>query len=154
MAVKVKTPKKTKKPSKLGDFADVKKGKGTKSQKKKVGSTLWKRYEAKYPARALTTDKKRLKRKPKKLKQPNLEKWFHSSGKKVAKKAAKKAHKTIAGKLVGKLGAPGKAIAGAALLIDYAKMKQKGKKGCPAGTRKVTKGGKTYCQGQRKGRDY
>ena len=27
MAVKVKTPKKTKKPSKLGDFADVKKGK-------------------------------------------------------------------------------------------------------------------------------
>ena len=150
MAVKVKTPKKTKKPSKLGDFADVKKGKGTKSQKKKVGSTLWKRYEAKYPARALTTDKKRLKRKPKKLKQPNLEKWFHSSGKKVAKKAAKK---SLARKVVGKTHV-GKIALGSSILIDYAKMKQKGKKGCPAGTRKVTKGGKTYCQGQRKGRDY
>lgn len=154
MAVKVKTPKKTKKPSKLGDFADVKKGKGTKSQKKKVGSTLWKRYEAKYPARALTTDKKRLKRKPKKLKQPNLEKWYYASGKKVAKKAAKK---SLARKVVGKLGAPGKAAVGAAVLIDYAKMKQKGKKGCGPGMSKVTKNGKTYCKaskGSRKGRDY
>ena len=149
MAVKVKTPKKTKKPSKLGDFADVKKGKGTKSQKKKVGSTLWKRYEAKYPGSTRKT-----KRKPKKLKMPKLEKWYYASGKKVAKKAAKK---SLARKVVGKLGAPGKAAVGAAVLIDYAKMKQKGKKGCGPGMSKVTKNGKTYCKaskGSRKGRDY
>ena len=150
MAVKVykgRKPKPKTRPATLGEAADAKKGKASSAARKRVSETLHRRYKAKYPKRGSMG-------KAKKLKMPNLEKWYYSSGKKVAKKAAKKAHKTIAGKLVGKLGAPGKAIAGAALLIDYAKMKQKGKKGCPAGTRKVTKGGKTYCQGQRKGRDY
>ena len=152
MAVKVTKPKR-KKPAKLGDIADVKKGIGTKAQKRKVESTLWKRYEAKYPGSTRKT-----KRKPKKLKMPKLEKWYYSSGKKVAKKVATKtAGKSLARKVVGKLGAPGKAIAGAALLIDYAKMKQKGKKGCGPGMSKVTKNGKSYCtpaKGSRKGRDY
>jgi len=65
--------------------------------------------------------------------------------------------KSIARKLVGKFGAPGKAAVGAAVLIDYAKMKQKGKKGCGPGMSKVTKNGKSYCapsRGSKKGRDY
>ena len=82
----------------------------------------------------------------KKLKSP---KTYQGASYKMMKKA-------LGGKksIISKLGTPGKVAIGAAALIDYAKMKQKGKKGCPAGTRKVTKNGKTYCQGQKKGRDY
>ena len=152
MAVKVtkRKPKPKTRPATLGEAADAKKGKASSSARKRVSETLHRRYKAKYPA-------KKSMGKAKKLKMPKLEKWYYSSGKKVAKKAVKKAHKTIAGKLVGKLGAPGKAIVGASLLIDYAKMKQKGKKGCGPGMSKVTKNGKSYCapsKGSRKGRDY
>ena len=67
------------------------------------------------------------------------------------------AKKSIARKVIGKLGAPGKAAVGASMLYDYVKSKQKGKKGCGPGMRKVTKNGKSYCapsKGSKKGRDY
>ena len=150
MAVKVTKRKQKPKtrPATLGEAADAKKGKASKAARGRVSQTLQKRYKAKYPYGLKPGVKAG------KLKMPKLEKWYYSSGKKVAKKAAKK---SLARKVVGKLGAPGKAIVGASLLIDYAKMKQKGKKGCGPGMSKVTKNGKSYCapsKGSRKGRDY
>ena len=60
----------------------------------------------------------------------------------IGKSATKK---SLARKVLSKLGTPGKIAVGASFLYDYAKTKQKGKKGCGPGMRKVTKNGKTYC---------
>jgi len=85
----------------------------------------------------------------KKLKSP---KTYQGASYRVMKKA-------LGGKksIISKLGTPGKVAIGAAALLDYVKMKQKGKKGCAPGMRKVTKNGKSYCvsaRGSKKGRDY